>query len=246
MYGINILKSGRPETAKLINSNCHKMSQHLRRAAKPTRQKVPSSVCLWRLDSKCIPKDLLAIADCAKDGVQPRQRYSHRDPCKEMETKAILETRSSTLRQKKKVSDKSKSKARQHKLKESLKLQVCEQHNQISVKSDNRIRNLFKGRGHEPGLFSVQVRSLLFAIQVVWDGWTCGGGGGGIWRWDVGQDRFVYLLFSFVTQSVTPAWGRGWSINSIRITKVFAREGSSLHRIKEESNWHIASLHTSN
>lgn len=128
------------------------------------------------------------------------------------------------------MSDKSKSKTRQHKLKESLKLQVCEQHNQISVKSDNRMRNLFKG--HEPGLFSVQVCSLLFAIKVVWDGWTCGGGG--IWRLDVGQDRFVYLLFSFVTQSVTPAWGRGWSINSIRITKVFAREGSSLYRIKEE------------
>lgn len=76
-------------------------------------------------------------------------------------------------------------------------------------------------------LFSVQVGGM--------DGWV-----------DVRIGRMdewnvcVYLWFSFVTQSVTPAWGRGWSINSIRITKVFAREGSSLCGIKARIKWDIA------
>lgn len=74
-FGSHYVSVRHPET--LMNWNLE---------TKVTRQKVPSSACLWILDLKCIPTGLLAVADCAKDGVQPRRRHSRHDPCKDRQT----------------------------------------------------------------------------------------------------------------------------------------------------------------
>ena len=45
---------------------------------------------------------------------------------------------------------------------------------------------------------------------------------------DMEKILVTYLWQSLFTHSATAAWGRGWSRNSIRITKLLARDGSSL------------------
>lgn len=54
----------------------------------------------------------------------------------------------------------------------------------------------------------------------------------------------THFWLSLLTHNDTAAWGSGWSRNSIRITKFFDRDGSSLQRIKDVRNVDKSSHHT--